>query len=286
MIGKKYMTLSKFISILVIFVCSIMSYGNSYAVEFEECSKFIGKNKTKYSKCLEYSFREAVAQSKFSKISHWLGSRSDDDLNGPYEYLSLLMCSSSTNENGDTMGKEGDKPFKAENSAQIIKVTDQLLSLGASFDSMPHFSLVTPLFCAVNRQNSQVLEHVLTQIKATTKDLDGSLYEGSISEFVPLYRAVINNDLASAKVLLKHGATTEFSIWEGATALNAALKKNHVEIANWLLDEGAVVQPRYDCSEKSSLGYALAIPANIDGRGAIVARIRALMKSVSVGVEC
>jgi hypothetical protein len=212
-----------------------------------------------------------VSKKQYSKISQWLDTDPSKDKKHEYSYhLTRLMCG----------GKTGEKPFDAEDKDELIKVTGQLLDYGASFDYMPHFQIVTPLFCLSNRRSSELLDYALTRIKPSKKDLDASLYEGSDPQYVPLYRAALNDDLESAKALVKHGATLDFSVWDGETAFKAALEKHNIEMANWLLDEGASVHKRDEekgCSGKTALDYALEIPTHIEGRESIIQRIKELM---------
>ncbi|PWQ95639.1 ankyrin repeat domain-containing protein [Leucothrix pacifica] len=246
------------------------------AVEFHECNKFINVDKHKFQECAGYSFAEAAQKSNYSKITQWLSANRNEGKPFYSQLLTKLMC-------GPGM-QEGSVPFKAADRQNIIRVTDDLLRLGASFDAMPHFSIVTPLFCASNRKDSVVLNHILNRIQPKKADLDASLYEGVDPTRVPLFRAIMNNDLESAKVLLRHGASIDFSVLENETALKKALEMRNVVIANWLLDNGASVHKRDDkngCEGKSALDYALEIPAGINGRNEIVARIEQLMTQPS-----
>lgn len=252
----------------------LICVGNTYAVQFQECNKFLNKDKRQHSVCLEYSFSEAVRNSEYEKIRNWLENHPESNKGKYSDYLTILMCGNHANM------VEGDKPFKAENRKEIIKTTEHLLGLGASFNAMPYFSIVTPLFCISNRQDSEILDFVLTRIKATSKDLDQCHYEGSDPAHVPLYRAILNNDLESAKVLVKHGASPDFSATLNETTLKVALEKHKLIIANWLIDIGASVHKRDEekgCSGKSALDYALEISKDTKGRDQIVSRIKELM---------
>ena len=247
----------------------VLLHGSASAVEFSECAKFENTDTQKYLRCAEYSFIEATQTGNYQKVGDWLSTNNREKKYFYDTLLTSLMCGPAA--------AEGKKPFKRADQQKIINLTDQLLALGASFDAMPSSSIVTPLFCASNRQNSVILDHVLSRIKATTKDLDAVLYEGTDSLHIPLFRAVMNDDLASAKVLLKYGATPDFNVVDSQTVLKEALQVNNVTIANWLLDMGASVHIRdYDvnCEGKSALDYALAIPSNIAGRGQLVQRIK------------
>lgn len=258
----------KFSTLLITFL--ILLHNTASAVEFGECSKFLNTDKHRYLQCAEYSFSEATQKGEHQKAIQWLRSNRGESRQVYNKLLTILMCGNETS--------EGSRPFQG-NQQQIIRLTDDLLRLGASFNAMPSSYIVTPLFCISNRRDSVVLNHVLTRIKASRKDLDSCPYEGIDPTRVPLFRAVINNDLASAKVLIRHGATPDFSIMENETALKTALELRNVRIANWLLDKGASVHKRDDqkgCAGKSALDYAMEIPAHVKGRDQIVARIKTL----------
>lgn len=250
------------------------------AVEFEECSKFINKDKYKYLQCAEYSFIEATQKGEYQKARNWLSKNRNEDENTYNQLLTILMCG--------TDSDEGSKPFNSAHRQGIINVTDDLLRLGASFDSMPMTSIVTPLFCLSNRKDSVILDHVLTRIKATSKDLNASLYEGVDPSHVPLNRAILNHDLESAKVLVKHGATPDFSVMDDETALKKALELHNAEAAIWLLDMGASAQMlgnSGDCSGTSALDYALEIPENVEGRDQVISRIQLQLQQSSAGFK-
>lgn len=259
--------------ILISFILLLTISGNSQAVEFQECTKFLNKDKYKHKDCLNYSFSEAVVNSEFGKINTLLDNQTVSNKYQYSDYLTILMCGN----HADMV--EGNRPFKTKDRKEIIKVTDRLLKLGASFESMPTFSIVTPLFCLSNRKDSKILDHVLKRIKATKKNLDYCHYEGSDPAHVPLYRAILNDDIESAKVLVKHGASPDFSSTFNETTLKTALEKHNLRIANWLLDIGASVHKKDEqkgCSGKSALDYALEIPIDIKGREQIISRIREL----------
>lgn len=264
----------------------LMTVGKSYAVEFHECEKFaVSKEHRKHILCLNYSFREAVAKSDFKKVRDWISLQPKPKRYGDYgpnEYLSWLVCDSDGIDSYSS-----NKPFRKEDTAEIIALIDQLLKSGASFNSMPPLYLVTPLFCTSSRGSSEILDYVLTRIKADKDDLDGSLYEGSDPRYVPLYRAALNNHLDSAKVLVKHGATVDFYLPMFRPAIIAALENHHVAFANWLLDEGASVNQRdekAECEEKTALEYALEIPKDVVGRDELVLRIQKLNTLPSLAV--
>jgi hypothetical protein len=174
----------------------------------------------------------------------------------------------------------GKRQFKTQDRDNIIKLTDELLARGASFDAMPTFSIVTPLFCVSNRKDSVVLDHVLTRIKANKKDLDAVHYEGSDPQYIPLTTASINGDVESLKVLLEHGASVDFKPYGNETALLKAVQASNIEVANLLLDEGAGVHQRgkgFDCTEKSVLDHTLEIDPELKGKNELVSRIKALL---------
>ncbi|PID46466.1 MAG: hypothetical protein CSB47_03985 [Proteobacteria bacterium] len=261
-------------STLLLATFTLMS-SSAFAVKFSECEKFINTDKHKYLQCAEYSFTEAAQNREFHEINRWLSNNRGER---KYFYTTLLgglMCG--------TAG-QGRERFKVADRQKIIRVTNDLVNLGASFNDMPSNLIVTPLFCISNRQDSVILNHALTRMKASKKDLDTCPYEGTDTAHIPLVRAVMNNDLASAKVLVKHGATPDFSVLNNETALKKALELGYVPIANWLLDVGASVHKRDDgddgkaCGGKSALDYALEIPAHIQGRNEIIERIQTLMQ--------
>ena len=259
----------------ILLTALVFVHNTAGAVEFQECSKFSNTDKHKYTQCIGYSFREATQAGNHLKAIQWLKTNRNETKYTYNELLASLMCGNEVD--------AGSKPFRG-NRQEIMRLTDDLVKLGASFDAMPMSYLVTPLFCITNRKDSVILNHALTRINATSKDLNASLYEGIDPSYVPLFRAVMNNDLASAKVLIKHGSATDFSIMENETALKKALELRHIAIANWLLDIGASVHKHDDqagCTGKSALDYALEIPSNVQGRDQIIARIKQLMTKPS-----
>ncbi len=96
-------------------------------------------------------------------------------------------------------------------------------------------------------------------------------YEGTDTAHIPLVRAVMNNDLASAEVLVRHDATPGFSVWNNETALKKALELGYVPIVNWLLGIGASVHKRGNgddgkaCGGKSALGLRPENPCPYPG---------------------
>lgn len=258
----------KFVAILL---TTLVAFNNTAsAVEFEECTKFMNTDKHKYLQCVGYSFSEATQKGHYQKAKQWLSTNQLEDKYTYNELLATLMC-----ENGTV---QGSRPFKG-NKQEIMRLTDELLKLGASFGSMPHNYLVTPLFCVSNRKDSAVLDHVLTRIKVSSDELNTSQYEGVISDYVPLYRAILNNDLASAKVLVKHGASPDANAISSKMALQKALELRNINMANWLLDINPSGQRA--CIGKSVLNDVLAVPTNVSGRNQIVARIQTLTKTCS-----
>lgn len=151
---------------------------------------------------------------------------------------------------------------------------------------MPHSQIVTPLFCVVNRQDSELLEFVLSRIQVQPEDLNASLYEGTNMMYVPLFRAVINNDLESAKVLVKHGASLDMSklnvgygFAEQNSLLLGALHNKLIVMANWLLDVGVPVYEGDEgiCRGKLAIDYVRVMPGNVPGRDLLIARIETQM---------
>ena len=258
----------KFVAVLLTTLAAFLNTAS--AVEFNECAKFMSTDKNKYLECAGYSFSEATQKGEYQKARQWLSANRGEDKRTYNQMLATLMCENAT--------VIGGRPFKG-NKQNINRLTDDLLKLGASFASMPYNYLVTPLFCASNRKNSAVLDHALNRIKASSKVLNTSQYEGTDAEYVPLYRAILNNDLASAKVLVKHGASPNASSVGAETALKKALELRNINMANWLLDINTPSQS--SCVGQSVLDYAVAIPANVSGRSQVVARIQTRMKACS-----
>ena len=260
----------KFGGLLLTILMSL--HGTANAVEFEECAKFINKSEQKYLQCTEYSFIEATQKGEYQKASQWLNVGRKEDKQSYDKLLTILMCEN------DIL--RGSRPFKG-NRQDVIGLTDDLLRLGASFNSMPIDYLVTPLFCVSNRKDSVILDHVLSRIEVSGEELNISQYEGSDPDYLPLHRAILNDDLESAKVLVKYGASPDTSSMLNETALKKALELHNVRIANWLLDANSSVHKLDDhagCSGKSALDYALEIPPNVEGRDQVVERIEALMQ--------
>lgn len=256
----------KFVTILL--TTLVAFHNTASAVEFEECAKFMNTDKHKYHQCVGYSFSEAVQKTQYQKARQWLSANRGEDKQIYTQLLAMLMCENET--------VKGNREFKGSKQ-EVIRLTDDLLKLGASFGSMPHNYTVTPLFCVSNRKDSVVLDHVLSRIKVSSDELNTSQYEGIYSEYVPLYRAILNNDLASAKVLVKHGASPDASAVGAETALKKALELRNINMANWLLDLNS--SGRSVCVGQSMLDDALAIPTNVSGRNQIIARIQTLMKT-------
>lgn len=240
------------------------------AVEFEECSKFINKNEQKYLQCTEYSFIEATQKGEYQKASQWLNNGREDDKQNYNKLLSIFMC--------ENYEQRGSRPFKG-NREGVIRLIEDLLKRGASFHSMPT-DIVTPLYCLTNRKDSVILEHVLSRINITSEKLNISQYEGTDPNYLPLHRAIINDDLESAKVLVKYGASPDASSsMFGESALKKALELHNIRMANWLLDANSSVHKGDDesgCSGKSALDYALEIPPDVEGRDQLIERIDTL----------
>ncbi|WP_022951042.1 ankyrin repeat domain-containing protein [Leucothrix mucor] len=246
-------------------------HGPANAVEFKECAKFINKNEQKYLQCTEYSFIEATKKGDYQKASQWLNEGGEDEKQNYNKLLSIFMC--------ESYEHRGSRPFKG-NREDVIRLIDDLLDRGASFHSMPT-DIVTPLYCLTNRKDSVILEHVITRTNITSERLNISQYEGTDPNYLPLHRAIMNDDLESAKVLVKYGASPDTSSMFNETALKKALELHNVRMANWLLDTNSSVHKRDDergCSGKSALDYALEIPPNVEGRDQLVERIEALMQ--------
>lgn len=245
-------------------------HSTANAVEFEECSKFINKNEQKYLQCIEYSFIEATQKGEYQKASQWLKQGREAENQNYNKLLSIFMC--------ESYEHRGSRPFKG-NREEVIRLIDDLLERGASFHSMP-IDIVTPLYCLTNRKDSVILEHVLTRINVTSEQLNTSQYEGSDPNYLPLHRAIMNDDPESAKVLVKYGASPDASSsMFGESALKKALELHNIGMANWLLDANSSVHKgdgERGCSGKSALDYALEIPPNVEGRDQIVERIEAL----------
>ena len=174
----------------------------------------------------------------------------------------------------------------------MIQITNKLMAMGANIEAMPT-GIVTILYCAINRQDSDFLRWILS-IHApytTAETLNSCLYEGQEMAHVPLYRTVLNNDLNSAKVLLDYGANPDFSYYDllnneetvsrynNETALLLALTKHNIAFANWLLDVGAFVQlgDKGKCKGNLPLNYAQKIPTAIADRNTLIQRITTLM---------
>lgn len=231
----------------------------------------ISPNSDKFYSCWRDSFGLAFAQFDYVKINQWLDQESIKKVVMDYHsnnFLNLLFCGTEV---------EGGHPTKPEHRDLVIKITEQLLALGASFDSMPDY--VTNLFCVVNNRDSEMLDYVLTRIEAKPKDLDSCLYEGVDTAHVPIFRAIQNDDLESAKVLLQHGAALNYRILD-TTPLIESLQLGNIRIADWLLDMGVSVYETDDgkCKGKLPIAFAQEMPAELEGREQIIIRIESLMQ--------
>lgn len=271
------MNFLKLLKPILICILLIALLKSSYAVEFEECGGVEGVTDRV---CLNNVFHEKVSNADYGKIHVWLNSsREHKTIYG--NFLSILIC-----------GKERllsppygiNKPFPVKDRHEVMKVAGHLIDRGAWLDYMAAESIVTVLFCLSNRKDSPVLNYILTRSKTAPKDLNYSHYEGADTDFVPLYRAILNNDLASARVLVQHGASPNFTLdFDTTTPLKTALAEENIEIANWLLDVGASVHSKggiHSCEgkAKSALGLAKEIPKNIEGRDQLVLRIEKLLR--------
>ncbi|HPY40421.1 MAG TPA: ankyrin repeat domain-containing protein [Thiolinea sp.] len=234
------------------------------------CQQLAPENDKFYS-CWEKSFAHAFAQFDYVKINKWLEQDAIKKVVASSHsgyFLNMLFCGTEV---------EGGQPTPPEHRDLVIKITEQLLALGASFDSMP--SYVTTLFCVVNNNDSEMLDYVLTRINAQPEDLDTCPYEGVDPLHVPIIRTIANNDLESAKVLLQHGAALNYRILD-TTPLIQALQLGKLRMADWLLDMGVSVYETDDgkCSGQLPIAYAQAMPAELEGREQVIMRIESLMQ--------
>lgn len=200
--------------------------------------------------CMLDYFHEAFKKHSYIQAGNWLGREavktylaSNSSIGD--EILHRLVCYSEEGYQGES---KLSKSLKSKYRNSIISTIEQLLTLDASFDSMPYSAIVTSLFCVVNRQDSELLDFVLTRIKAGEKELDACLYEGYDLQHIPLFRTIQNNDPASTRVLLKHGASPDVTLAqvggaghpdENITPLLLALKLDNTDIVNQLIDAGA-----------------------------------------------
>ncbi|MEN9504017.1 MAG: hypothetical protein RI964_3302 [Pseudomonadota bacterium] len=238
--------------------------------------------------CIYETIRLALDKQQYNKVNAWL-SESIVSRNTPHSdadvYLENLLCQGEM--------REGDAPIKPDEREVVMQITNKLMALGASVETMPT-GIVTILYCVINRQDSEFLTWILnTHAHYTNAEmLNSCLYEGQEMAHVPLYRTVLNNDLASAKILLEYGANPDFSYYdllnndelvsgyENQTSLLIALSKNNVAFANWLLDVGASIQigDKGKCKGNLPLDFAKKIPIAIIGRNVLIQRITTLMQ--------
>lgn len=249
------------------------------------CSQFVDGSEKSWN-CLRGSFSNAVSQADYKKVYDWLEQKhikrilTEDEAS---YLLGILVCEAKSSTEVKNLNKsglelEGGITLQPEHRQLFIKIIEQLLSLGASFDSMPSQQLVTNLFCVVNNRDSEMLDYVLTRMNAESKDLNGCLYEGTDPSYVPLFRAIENDDLKSANVLLQHGASLDYRELD-TTPLIHALKLRKFSMIEWLLDMGASVYETDDgkCTGKLPIAYAREVPATSYEREVLIVRIESLM---------
>lgn len=237
--------------------------------------------------CWRKSFLTAIAQSDYAKVNQWLEQDAIRKVvaeHFTHDFLGMLFCKAGVgteiqNSTKSETDFEGGKPIKSEHKKVFIKITEQLLLLGASFEAMPSQQIVTTLFCATNNRDSEMLEYMLMRTHVDKKELDSCLYEGSDPSHVPIFRTIENDDLESAKILLQHGASLNYREME-TTPLIHALKLKRFSMAEWLLDMGASVYETDDgkCTGKLPIAYAREIPVEESARDAMMVRIESLMQ--------
>ena len=237
--------------------------------------------------CWREKFLTAIAESDYIKVDKWLEEESIKKVvadNFSSDFLGMLFCKAGVDAENlplqSETGFQGGNPIKPEHRQLFLKITEQLLSLGASFETMPSQQIVTTLFCAVNNRDSEMLNYMLTRTNVDAKkELDGCLYEGTDPSYVPIFRTIENNDLESAKVLLQHGASLNYRELD-ETPLIHALKLGKLSMADWLIDMGVSVYDTDDgkCSGKLPIAYAREIPADVEWREPMIVRIESLMQ--------
>ncbi|MGB0849291.1 MAG: hypothetical protein ACPGSM_21325 [Thiolinea sp.] len=253
---------------------------NVQATQPDEFSLCLQSSEDTYS-CKQKYFSTALQENNYALVRSWLDRGIIDGNDGfsVNEVLGMVVC-------GFGLDEQGNTPFGKGKRNEVKKTIGRLLELGASFHGMPHSQIVTPLFCVVNRQDSELLEFVLSRIQVQPEDLNASLYEGTNMMYVPLFRAVTNNDLESAKVLVQHGASLDMSklnvgygFAEQNSLLLGALHNKLIVMANWLLDMGVPVYEGDEgiCRGKLPIDYAQVIPGNVPGRDLLIARIETQM---------
>ncbi|TXH70039.1 MAG: ankyrin repeat domain-containing protein [Thiothrix sp.] len=235
--------------------------------------------------CWRNSFLTAIADSDYVKVNQWLEQESIKKVvadSFASDFLGMLFCKAYPEAKDTTKSEtdfQGGITLKPEHRQLFIRITDQLLAMGASFERMPSQQIVTTLFCAVNNRDSDMLDYILTRTNvAGKKALNGCLYEGTGASYVPI-RTVENDDLASAQVLLQHGASLNYREME-TTPLIQALKLGKFSMAEWLLDMGASVYETDTghCDGKLPAAYARDIPPEEYVRDSLIVRIESLMQ--------
>lgn len=237
--------------------------------------------------CWRESFLTAIAQSDYVQVNKWLEQAKINKVVAEYfasDFLGMLFCKAgigaeAQNPTRSETDFEGGSPLQPEHRPLFMKITEQLLSMGASFEAMPSQQIVTTLFCAVNNRDSEMLDYMLTRTNVDKKGLDGCLYEGSDPSHVPIFRTIENADLESAKVLLQHGASLNYRELD-TTPLIHALKLKQFSMAEWLIDMGASVYETDDgkCTGKLPIAYAREIPEEEFARDAMMVRLESLMQ--------
>ena len=250
------------------------------------CSQFVEGSEKSWN-CLRDSFNNALSQADYKKVSDWLEQKHMKRILTEAEasyLLGILVCEAKSSAEFKKLNKsglelEGGITLQPENRQLFIKIIEQLLSLGASFESMPSQRLVTNLFCVVNNRDSEMLDYVLTRMNAESKDLNGCFYEGADPSYVPLFKAIENDDLESARVLNQHGASLDYRELD-TTPLIHALKLKKFSMVEWLLDMGASVYETDDgkCTGKLPIAYAREVPATFYEREVLIVRIESSMQ--------
>lgn len=250
------------------------------------CPKIVA-NSNEGIDCWRKSFLTAIAQSDYAKVNQWLEQAAIRKVvaeHFTHDFLGMLFCKAGVgteiqNPTRSEIDLEGGRPIQSEHRELFIRITEQLLVLGASFEAMPSQQIVTTLFCAVNNRDSEMLNYMLTRTHVDKKGLDSCLYEGSDPAHVPIFRTIENDDLESSKVLLQHGASLNYRELD-TTPLIHALKLKRFSMAEWLLDMGASVYETDDgkCTGKLPIAYAREIPVEEFARDAMMMRIESLMQ--------
>lgn len=187
------------------------------------------------------------------------------------DILGMLVCGSK----GDGTGTS----LPASERELFLKTINTLPHSRAAFDSMPGNQYVTNLFCVIARNDTELTDYILTLIDAGPKELDGCLYEGYATSYVPIYRAIELNNQDLANVLLEHGASLNYRILD-TTPLIEAIRTQQLAMAEWLLDKNVSVHDTDTglCDGKLPLAYAQELPAETEGRDPLILRIESLMQ--------